>query len=80
MCLFVYFQEELETLKAKLEKLENERTTLKHENDKLEAKVSKYKYPFPVAFCNVVSNLEPVSKSFLILRGTFVLIYYQRTE
>ncbi|KAJ3650417.1 hypothetical protein Zmor_016518 [Zophobas morio] len=31
--------DELEALKTKLEKLESERTTLKHENDKLEAKV-----------------------------------------
>lgn len=32
-------QEELELLKAKLEKLESERVSLKHHNDKLEAKV-----------------------------------------
>lgn len=32
----------MEALKAKLEKLEAERTTLKHDNDKLEAKVSFY--------------------------------------
>lgn len=39
---FFLFQEELEALKAKLEKLEAERTTLKHDNDKLEAKVGDH--------------------------------------
>lgn len=33
-------QEELEQLRAKVEKLEQERTHLKHDNDRLEAKVS----------------------------------------
>lgn len=33
------FQEELEALRTKLEKVETERNTLKHDNDKLEAKV-----------------------------------------
>ncbi|XP_044737974.1 unconventional myosin-XVIIIa isoform X3 [Chrysoperla carnea] len=33
--------EELEVLRAKVEKLEAERTTLKHDNDKLEAKLSE---------------------------------------
>ncbi|KAG5892513.1 hypothetical protein JTB14_034511 [Gonioctena quinquepunctata] len=34
--------EELEAIKLKLEKLENERTKLKHDNDKLESKVSEF--------------------------------------
>jgi predicted nuclease with TOPRIM domain len=33
-------QEELEQLRAKVEKLEQEQTHLKHDNDRLEAKVS----------------------------------------
>ncbi|RZC41662.1 hypothetical protein BDFB_005908, partial [Asbolus verrucosus] len=42
--------DELEALKSKLEKLESERTTLKHENDKLEAKVSR-KFAEIFSFC-----------------------------
>lgn len=37
---FLFFQEELEAIKIKLEKVENDRTKLKYDNDKLEAKVS----------------------------------------
>lgn len=37
-----FLQDELEALKNKVEKLENERTVLKHENDKLEAKVRNF--------------------------------------
>jgi peptidoglycan hydrolase CwlO-like protein len=37
-------QEELEQLRAKVEKLEQERTHLKHDNDRLEAKVSSLHY------------------------------------
>lgn len=33
-------QEELEAMRIKVEKLESERTQLKHESDRLEAKVS----------------------------------------
>lgn len=40
LLLIFFLQEELESLRAKVEKLESERTALKHENDKLEAKVS----------------------------------------
>lgn len=34
------FQEELDAIKIKLEKIETDRTKLKYENEKLEAKVS----------------------------------------
>lgn len=37
-----YFQDELETLRARLDKAEKERATLKHDNEKLEARVSSH--------------------------------------
>lgn len=39
---YFYKQEELEILKTKVERLEQERNHLKHDNDRLEAKVHAF--------------------------------------
>jgi hypothetical protein len=77
------FQDELEALKTKLDKLETERTSLKHENDKLEAKVSTAKrrkvsgsttLTFDLAMAPSFSGLSPKNVSVAVARRSFSVV------
>lgn len=56
MVLPFAFQDELEVLRARLEKSEKERQDLKHENEKLEARVSTHRLLSTITRARLLTN------------------------